>query len=77
MMDAALGGGGFTCMHKRAATLVALAAALGVVSLRGVIEAQAPPASFHLLEATIDDIHAAFGANRLTCRALDSKEAQP
>ena len=70
MMDAALGGGGFTCMHKRAATMVALAAALGVVSLRGVIEAQAPPASFHLVEATIDDIHAAFGANRLTCRAL-------
>ena len=65
-----LGGGGFTCMHKRAATMVALAAALGVVSLRGVIEAQAPPASFHLVEATIDDIHAAFGANRLTCRAL-------
>ena len=70
MMDAALGGGGFTCMHKRAATMVALAAALGVVSLRSVIEAQAPPASFHLVEATIDDIHAAFGANRLTCRAL-------
>jgi amidase len=70
MMDAALGGEGFTCMHKRAATMVALAAALGFVSLRGVIEAQAPPASFHLVEATIDDIHAAFGANRLTCRAL-------
>ena len=77
MMDAALGGGGFTCMHRRAATTVALAAALGVVSLRAVIEAQAPPTSFHLMEATIDDIHAAFGANRLTCRALDSKEAQP
>jgi hypothetical protein len=29
----------------------------GAVSLRGVIEAQAPPASFHLMEATIDDIH--------------------
>lgn len=55
MIYSALGGGGFTCMHKRAATMVALAAALGVVSLRGVIEAQAPPASFHLMEATIDD----------------------
>ena len=35
MMDAALGGGGFTRMHKRATTMVALAVALGVVSLRG------------------------------------------
>lgn len=77
MMDAALGGGGFTCRRRGAATMVALAEALGVVSLRGVIEAQAPPASVHLTEATIDDIHAAFGANRLTCLALDSKEAQP
>jgi len=76
MMDAARGGGGFSC--KRAATMVALAEALGVVRLRGVIDAQAPPpASLHLMEATMDDIHAAFGANRLTCRALDSKEAQP
>jgi hypothetical protein len=41
-------------MPKRAATMVALAAVLGVVSLRGVIQAQAPPASFHLMEATID-----------------------
>jgi len=32
--------------------------------------AQAPPTSFRLLEATIDDIHAAFRTNRLTCRAL-------
>jgi Asp-tRNA(Asn)/Glu-tRNA(Gln) amidotransferase A subunit family amidase len=30
----------------------------------------AAPATFRLLEATIDDIHAAFRANRLTCRAL-------
>jgi amidase len=29
-----------------------------------------PPAAFRLLEATIDDIHAAFRADRLTCRAL-------
>jgi Asp-tRNA(Asn)/Glu-tRNA(Gln) amidotransferase A subunit family amidase len=33
-------------------------------------QSPAPPATFHLLEATIDDIHAAFRANRLTCRAL-------
>ena len=56
MMDAALGGGGFTCMHKRATTM-RLSRRQGAVSLRGVIEAQAPPASFHLMEATIDDIH--------------------
>ena len=35
-------------------------------------QAQMPPpsAAFHLLEATIDDVHAALRANRLTCRAL-------
>ncbi|MBI2188943.1 MAG: amidase [Acidobacteria bacterium] len=33
-------------------------------------QAQAPPGTFRLLEATIDDIHAAFRANRLTCRTL-------
>jgi Asp-tRNA(Asn)/Glu-tRNA(Gln) amidotransferase A subunit family amidase len=32
--------------------------------------AQAPSTSFRLLEATIDDVHAALRADRLTCRAL-------
>jgi Asp-tRNA(Asn)/Glu-tRNA(Gln) amidotransferase A subunit family amidase len=43
-----------------------------IVTIAGVgAHAQAPPAGgFRLLEATIDDIHAAFTANRLTCRAL-------
>ena len=51
----------------RALTLLWLA----IASAPGVgVEAQAPPAAFHLLEATIDDIHAAFRSNRLTCRAL-------
>lgn len=34
------------------------------------VRTQGPPAPFHLLEATIDDIHSSFRANRLTCRAL-------
>ena len=38
-------------------------------SSAGVAQAP-PPMAFRLLEATIDDIHAAFRANRLTCRAL-------
>ena len=42
--------------------------ATGAVAARS--ETQAPPATFHLLEATIDDIHTALRANRLTCRAL-------
>ena len=28
------------------------------------------PSAFHLLESTIDDVHAAFRAKRTTCRAL-------
>jgi Asp-tRNA(Asn)/Glu-tRNA(Gln) amidotransferase A subunit family amidase len=32
--------------------------------------ASASPAAFHLLEATIDDIHAAFKSKRITCREL-------
>lgn len=32
--------------------------------------AQAPSTSFHLLEATIDDVHAALRAKSLTCRTL-------
>ena len=45
---------------------------LVIVTVAGAgAHAQAPPAGgFRLLEATIDDIHTAFTANRLTCRAL-------
>ena len=44
--------------------------AMGVV-VDSRARGQSPaPATFRLLEATIDDIHAAFRANRLTCRAL-------
>ncbi len=51
--------------HLFVALLLATAAA------GSVVRAQAPPApAFRLVEATIDDIHAAFRANRLTCRAL-------
>jgi amidase len=48
------------------AAVVAIGVAIGAAA-----QAQTPPGpAFRLLEATIDDIHAAFRANRLTCRAL-------
>jgi Asp-tRNA(Asn)/Glu-tRNA(Gln) amidotransferase A subunit family amidase len=51
---------------RRALLLIAITAAASAGA-----HAQAPPtANFRLLEATVDDIHAAFRANRLTCRAL-------
>ena len=56
-------------MDTRAVVIVALSVTIGAAS--AAAQAQVPPASaFRLLEATIDDIHAAFRANRLTCRAL-------
>ena len=35
-----------------------------------VSESPAGPVAFHLTEATIDDIHAAFKSNQITCRSL-------
>lgn len=44
---------------------------LAVAAAGSRAEAQAPaPGAFRLMEATIDDIHAAFRAKALTCRAL-------
>ena len=55
--------------------VAALLVVLGGTAPSRPAAAQAPgvrtePAAFHLLEASIDDIHAAFRAKRLTCRAL-------
>lgn len=60
----------------RARRAVGAVAALLIGGILGrPAEAQGPAgpgtqAEFHLLEASIDDIHAAFRARRLTCRAL-------
>jgi len=48
---------------------------LVLLSKAGSVAAQAPrsgsaPAGFHLLETTIEDIHAAFESKRITCREL-------
>lgn len=53
--------------HLRIVMAVSLAVA---AAPRAGVDAQAPSSTFRLLETTIDDIHAAFRANRLTCRAL-------
>jgi Asp-tRNA(Asn)/Glu-tRNA(Gln) amidotransferase A subunit family amidase len=51
--------------------IASLSVALGAASASSVrAQAAASPATFHLLETTIDDIHAALRAKRLTCRAL-------
>lgn len=49
--------------------MIAVAVLVFAASSASLAQAPSPPA-FRLLEATIDDIHAAFRANRLTCRAL-------
>ena len=48
---------------------------LVLLSTASSAAAQAPPsgatpAGFHLLEATIEDIHGAFQSKRITCREL-------
>ena len=56
----------------RARVIVAtLSVALGAAN-DPLLRAQttAPPPAFHLLETTIDDIHAAIRAKRVTCRSL-------
>src|SRR5687767_10223166 len=59
-------GGTMTPVRVFVAAVVAIGVAIGAAA-----QAQTPPGpAFRLLEATIDDIHAAFRANRLTCRAL-------
>jgi amidase len=52
------------------AIIAALSVALGAASVPGLRAQTGPPPAFHLLETTIDDIHAALRAKRLTCRAL-------
>jgi Asp-tRNA(Asn)/Glu-tRNA(Gln) amidotransferase A subunit family amidase len=53
-------------MTRQLVTLALVAVVVGPHT-----HAQAPPVpSFRLLEATIDDIHAALRSNRVTCRAL-------
>lgn len=51
--------------------IASLSVALVAASASSVrAQTAASPATFHLLETTIDDIHAALRAKRLTCRAL-------
>src|SRR5215471_2644579 len=57
--------------------ITSLVFTLILTALASRAPAQAPPASagregFHLMEATIDDIHAAFQSKRITCRQLVS-----
>jgi len=52
---------------RRAFTVAAIAGALLLATV-GLVSSQTRP--FDVLEATIDDIHAAFRAKQLTCRAL-------
>ena len=58
---------------RQQASIAALSLSLAGISVLGG-RAQTPAAAnltaFHLLEATIDDVQAAFQAKRLTCRAL-------
>src|SRR5262245_28886038 len=58
---------------REQAIIAALSLSLAGISVLGG-RAQTPAAAnltaFHLLEATIDDVQAAFQAKRLTCRAL-------
>ena len=57
-------------MRHRAAAFTVLSLLLvgGFSAVRAQTKPTAP--AFHLLEATIDDIHAAFRAKQLTCRTL-------
>ena len=58
---------------RQQATIAALSLSLVGISVlggRAQTRAAPDPTAFHLLEATIDDIHEAFQAKQLTCRAL-------
>jgi len=58
---------------RQQAIIAALSLSLVGISVlggRAQTRAAANPTAFHLLEATIDDIHEAFRAKQLTCRAL-------
>lgn len=58
-------------MGNRAVVIVALSVAIGAAALPAARPQTAASASaFHLLEATIDDIHAALRAKQVTCRTL-------
>src|ERR1700676_3654265 len=64
-----------TCLsHKSIANIAALLSVL-FSSSTSKLEAQTPgasaaPTAFHLLEATIDDVHAAIRSGGMTCREL-------
>jgi Asp-tRNA(Asn)/Glu-tRNA(Gln) amidotransferase A subunit family amidase/ABC-type molybdate transport system substrate-binding protein len=46
------------------------AAAIAKSGMEPIATTSTPPAAFHLLEATIDDVHAALYSGRTTCREL-------
>jgi amidase len=50
------------------AAIIAVGAAGAMTSYRARLEAQAPP--FHLMEATIDDVHRAIRTGQITCQGL-------
>ena len=58
---------------RQQAIIAALSLSLAGISVlggRAQTRAAANPSAFHLLEATIDDVQAAFQAKQLTCRTL-------
>src|ERR1700730_16540019 len=51
-----------------AVTIIAAGVAGAMTSYRARLEPQAPP--FHLMEATIDDVHRAIRSGQITCQGL-------
>src|SRR5262249_32246098 len=66
--------------QQRKVVLIAMRNSILIATVVGLVfstnvaaqasRASAPPAGFHLLETTIEDIHAAFQSKRITCREL-------